>query len=475
MHLSDLHNKKIVVLGLGINNLHLVGYLLKQGFSFTIRDKNKQVQERFVEEHPLWTEQVQWEIMNDITQKLQGYDVIFRSPGISLNSLRGAEQKGAQISSQTSLFFDLCPAEITAITGTNGKGTTTSLIYTMLKESYKKGSVYLGGNIGVDPFSFLEELKPEDLVVLELSSFQLQDLRKGPHVAVMLHVTLDHLDHHATFEEYREAKAQLLLHQKENDIAIINGHYPDMKYYLGKVKGKRYVYTRHTPARQSAWAQLLDHKEVVFYQMESGIESFEVTGRRLLGQHNLENILPAVLVAAYYGVPAKVMQETVKEFPGLEHRLSYIGTAGGIDFYDDSIATTPESSTVAIEAFPDRRLHLIVGGRDKGSDYLDWAALAVQHCATISILPGAVSKKLERILQAAIKHGPSSETKLLTKAAEPLMDTILSGIHPHLRRGDVVLLSPAAASDEPFGNYKVRGDSFSAAIHKRYAKDHGAR
>jgi UDP-N-acetylmuramoylalanine--D-glutamate ligase len=467
MKLAELKDKKIVVLGLGVNNLHLVLYLLEAGLSLTIRDRGT-VQEGFVAEHGPWSGQITWEVLKDITQKLEGFDIIFRSPSIPLHVLKKYQEKGATVTSQTDFFFGLSPAKIIGVTGTKGKGTTSTLIYTMLKAGYKKGAVYLGGNIGIDPFSFLSKLTENDLVILELSSFQLEDLSMSPHVAVVLRVTPDHLDHHASYDEYRESKARLLVHQREEDVAIVNAHYGEMRYYLDKAKGKRYVYSRHTPARQAAWAETLEHKEVVFYQMESGIESFEITGRRLIGEHNLENILPAVLVGAYYGLSTKVMQEAIREFPGLEHRLSYIGAAAGIDFYDDSIATVPESSQAAIESFPGRRIHLIVGGRDKGSEYGAWAEVATHTCTTISILPGGNSKKMERELRNAGKKG--GKALLLTKVATPVMETILSGIHPHLERGDLVLLSPAAASDAPFKDYKVRGNSFIEAIHKRYAK-----
>lgn len=466
MILAELKDKKIVVLGLGVNNRHLVAYLLEAGFSLTIRDRQA-VQAEFEREFSDWKGQVTWEVMKDITQKLDAFEVIIRSPAIQLKSLQRYAEKGAFITSQTDLFFRLCPAPIIGVTGTKGKGTTATLIFSLLKGSYTKGTVYLGGNIGIDPFSFVSQLTTADLVVLELSSAQLEGLAYSPHVAVLLRVSPDHLDYHATYADYRDAKANLLVHQHETDVAVVNTHYPDMRYYLDKIKGKRYTYSRHTPARQAAWAEVLEDKEVVFFQMESGIESFEITNRRLLGQHNLENILPAVLVAAYYGVPTKHMQEVIRNFPGLEHRLSFIGAAGGVDFYDDSIATTPESSQVAIESFPGRRIHLIAGGNDKGSEFTEWADHAALHCVTISVLPGEVSKRMERELRQALKRG--GKATILSKATNPVMETILSGIHPHLQKGDVVLLSPAARSGAPFKNYKERGEAFIAAIHKRYA------
>ena len=397
---------------------------------------------------------ITWEIGEKTLAHLERFEVIFRSPSIPYRSpeIQQAARSGVEIYSQTKLFFDLCPAPIIAVTGTKGKGTTSTLIYELLRSRY---TVHLGGNMGVDPFSFLPKLSKEDLVILELSSFQTQDLQKSPHVAVMLNITPDHLNHHHDFAEYYAAKAQLLAHQTADDLAILNADYPLVEQLASATNAKVYRYSKEVPRRQSAWAD----RETVFVEIDTLVDSFSVAGRQLLGRHNLENILPAVLVATLYGVPMPEIRKSVIEFPGLPHRIFPVGRLGEVDFYDDSIATNPEASLAAIRAFSGRRIHLIVGGSDKGADYADFAREVRETCVTVSLLPGDAGKKLLKAL-----HHAKGDCLILDKAQAPLFPTVLSGIQPHIQKGDVVLLSPAAASFASFKDYKERGDLFAQAV-----------
>ena len=193
----------------------------------------------------------------------------------------------------------------------------------------------------------------------------------------------------------------------------------------------------------------------------------------MIGEHNLENIVPAVIVGSIMGVAPKKMQEAIEEFPGLPHRLNFVAQYNGVDFYNDSMATNPESASAALMAFPGRRIHLIAGGKDKGVDYSDYARIIVENCATVSFLPGNSVPILKKALKTAIKNGSKKgtvELLLLEKASEPYFPTILSGIQPHLKPKDVVLLAPAAASDSPFKNYKERGEAYLSALNERYEK-----
>ncbi len=466
---TSLRQKSVVILGYGVNNRALTTFLLRNGISLTIRDRDAAVRDTFAPQYAEFGDQVVWDIRQDILADLSGFDVLFRAPVISSTEPRlvQAVSKGAQLSSQTQLFLELCPAITIGITGTKGKGTTSTLAYEILSRGYKAGRTFLAGNIGVDPFSFLDDLQEDDIVLLELSSFQLEDVRLSPHIAVVLHVTQDHLDHHKNLEEYRHAKARILTNQRPNDIAIVNAEYATQALFLQNVQGKLFQYSRHQPRQQSAWVENLEGKEIVFVAIGSGIESFEITGRKLLGAHNIENILPAAILGAYFHVSPLVMSKVVTGFTGLEHRLSLVAEKGGVSFYDDSIATTNESCVVAMEAFEGRRIHLLVGGKDKGQTHEELAKHIAARCTTVSFLPGAVTAALRKALEKEIKK-TSSSLVLLPLAQNPVMETILSGIHTHLKGGDVVLLAPAAASDTPFANYKLRGEAFAEAIHKRY-------
>jgi UDP-N-acetylmuramoylalanine--D-glutamate ligase len=471
MSLERYRGKSVLILGLGANNRDLAGYLLGHGISVTIRDSLPSVRDAFAASYPQLVEKATWQHMPDILKDLDGFDVLFRSPSIPIHTpaLVKARARGAEITSQTRLFMDLCPAITVGVTGTKGKGTTCSLIYRMLREGYSHGRTFLAGNIGVDPFSFLDRLTEKDIVVLELSSFQLEDLEVSPHIAVLLNVTSDHLDHHRSIDDYHKAKLNIILHQEPNDVAIINAEYAVPREAMTHVKGKLYGYTRHTPSRQSAWVETIDGKEVVFVQREGEIESFEIEGRRLLGQHNLENILPAALVGAYFRVSPLIMSKAIIDFAGLEHRLAFVAEHNGVRFIDDSIATTPEACIVAMQAFPESRVHMIVGGKSKGHPNDAVAKALAARATTITFLPGSATPSMRKAIERELKR-TKRRTALISSTAEPLMETLLSGIVPHLQSGDTVVLAPGQASDAPYANYKERGDAFVAAIKKRYAQ-----
>jgi len=464
-----LKQKSVAVLGFGVNNRELTAFLLRNGVRVTIRDSKPELKEQFERQFAPYGELVRWEIVPNIFDKLDEFSVLFRSPVIPTHhpALQKAVQRGAILTSQTQLFLDLCPALVIGVTGTKGKGTTSSLIYEILSKGYTQGKVYLAGNIGSDPFSFLDALREDDVVILELSSFQLEDLHSSPNISVLLRVAQDHLDHHRSVDEYRAAKANIFAHQRPNDIAVINDEYPEMAAYIPFVRGKLFRAARHIPRQQAAWAERLEEREIVFLQIGQGIESLDITERHLIGEHNLENILPAALVGAHFHISPVIMQKAIVEFRGLDHRLSFVGEFQGIRFYDDSIATTPESAEVAMAAFPDRRLHMIVGGKDKGQKHDDLAMVLVQKCVTVSFLPGAATGPLRKACEKARKRSDAS-CEILPIGQEPVMETILSGIHPHVQAGDVVILAPAAASDAPFADYKMRGEQFKVAIAKRY-------
>lgn len=467
MTIDDLKQKKIAILGYGINNKQLVLFLIGQGIPVTIREKKPEL-------HTDLGSLVTWDICGDILKKLEAFDMVFRSPAIPFLSpqLQKAQRNGVEVYSQTKLFFDLCPAKIIGITGTKGKGTTASLTYDILKQGYTEGKVYLAGNIGVDPFSFFSELTESDLVILELSSFQLQDLHKSPHIAVLLTVGTDHQDHHRSIEEYHNAKRNIFAYQEDGDSAILNIFNSEMLRFSKLSQGMTYLYNRFSPRQQSAWVDREEGKETIFVQVGADIHSLDSTDRKLRGDHNLDNILPAVIIGSLYAIDPEILERAIREFKGLEHRLHFVGEFTGVSFYDDSIATTVEASLAAMKSFPGKRIHLIAGGNDKGDDYTPLANYVLEHCATVSLLPGTATKKLSTHLKRQKRSHPSSQLLILDAATDPYMPTILSGIHPNLQSGDIVLLSPAGSSFGAFKNAKERGNLFVKAVHDRYTKDY---
>jgi len=474
---ARLLKQRIVVLGYGLNNKALVGYLLDHDCKVTVRDANPLKEAELLAEYANAGTALTIEIMPNILDRLEGFDVIFRTPAIpaDVKELLKAKKRGSVVTSQTGFFMERCPSKVIGITGTKGKGTTATLTANILDAGYLDGKVYLAGNIGVDPFSFLDDLTVHDLVVLELSSFQLEDVATGPDIAVVLHVTSDHLDHHKDNAAYWAAKARLLEYQEPDSVAIICGDYPEMDYFAKKTKGTLLRYYRHKAGRQAAWVDNQDGKEVIFYQLGETLDSFELPHRHLLGEHNLENILPAVLVGAWFQISGTIMAPVIAKFGGLAHRLSVVPNEAGIQAYDDSIATTPESCIVALEAMPATvPVHLLAGGKDKGHVYMKLAEAIAARCASVTLLPGSATSKLEKALKEVLKKTPAYGCEILHAEGQTpaeCMEMGLKQLAPYLNEGDIVLLSPAESSDLPFLEYKARGDAFAAAVHYLKKKD----
>lgn len=449
MKLEDLKNKKIAVLGIGVEGNALIEFLRGKVKSITVLDEKEQE-----EANSPQSNSVTVIAGPDAFKNLSSYDVIFRSPGIkrSLKALEDAEKDGKIITSQTQLFFDLCPCEITGITGTKGKGTTSSLIYEMLKE--EGYGAYLGGNIGTPPISFLEKLTPESKVVLEMSSFQLQDLRSSPHVSVMLMTTSEHLDYHKDVYEYIDAKRNIFRFQKENDYAIVNKDYPASNESDIETVGKVYKVSRDQEVEQGCFVR----DGAVYVKMTEHEEKVIDTKDILLpGKHNLENVCAAVCAAIFSGAKMKSIIKVLKTFKGLEHRLELVKTVKGVKYYDDSFSTTPETAIAAIEAFSVPEI-LILGGSSKNSDFTDLGK-TIDEAQNIKAIIG-IGVEWERIkeriknqeFRSKIYEGYKNMHEVVAKASE--LATL----------GDVVLLSPACASFGMFKNYKDRGNQFKEYV-----------
>jgi UDP-N-acetylmuramoylalanine--D-glutamate ligase len=416
MKIADFQGKKIAIVGMGVNNQKLAQYF----------DKHKITYESIEN----------WNTNSDLVGKLDEFEIVFRTPGLPYlaPAIQQAKDNGVVITSQTKLFFDLCPAPIIGVTGTKGKGTTSTLISQILEAGDHK--VWLGGNIGVDPFEFIDFINPNDLVVLELSSFQLQDLHKSPHVGVVLNITADHLDTsgtynksaHASIEEYFNAKLQIIVFQNAEDFAVLSHELPE-----------------------SVRNQGLGQK-IIFNPKD--VDDFEY---QLFGKHNLENIAAAVAVGKIYNVPEEKMRMAVKNFKGLPHRLQKVLEKDGITYIEDSISTNEDSTIAAIKAFR-KPLILIVGGSSKGLEYekLGEAIKSARNLKAVVVIGEEAPKILKNIEGYA--------GKIFTDAKN--MQEIVEQAKNVATEGDIVLLSPAAASFDMFKNYKDRAEQFVQEISK---------
>lgn len=498
MKIEELRTKKVAILGLGVEGLATAQYFLEHEIAFTVIDeKSLEALEQVGEA---------WEKM---LQKLQQYtiplllgkpftidvfsqfDVLVRSPGLSplKESFIQAKEKGITITSATKLFFDNCPAKIIGVTGTKGKGTTATLIYEMLKEA--GFDAYLGGNIGVPQLSFLDTLIPQSVVVLEMSSFQLIDLEKSPTISVMLMVTSEHLDYHATTEEYVESKRNILKWQTVDDMAILNVDYPSTIGSKTLTKGKVVFVSRYSPVGEGCFVR--DNEVILrlskgtansgvlplvhpvsapsagsvrpgeipsFASPQEGIEEYrviDVNDILLPGAHNHENVCAAVMAAFAAGVGVEDICSVLRTFKGLEHRLELVRELGGVRYYDDSFSTVPETAIAAIEAFKEPEI-LILGGSSKNSDFSQLGQV-ISQATNIKAIIG-IGVEWERIKYQI----PNTQYQIQFVEGLKTMGEIVKVAAEIAESGDVVLLSPACASFDMFKNYKDRGNQFKEHV-----------
>ncbi len=443
-------DKKIAVIGLGIEGLTSAQFLVAKGAIVTILDEKKEgeiekdVLEKAKKLGPSFI------FGENYLDNLDGFDMIVRSPGIRLD-LPQLQKVKNKIISQTKLFFELCPCEIIGTTGTKGKGTTSALIYEMLK---KQGlDVYLGGNIGNPPFTFLNKLTPQSFVVLELSSFQLQDMTISPHIAVMLMVTSEHLDYHKTVAEYVDAKRNILRFQTEKDFAILNRDYPASNESDVHTSAQIFYVSRE---REEVVQGCFVKNEKVVLKISGGEgDVINIKDILLPGKHNLENVCAATMAATLAGVSIKNIAEVLKTFKGLEHRLELAAEIGGVKYYDDSFSTTPETAIAAIESFKNPEI-LILGGASKHSDFSELGRV-ISKAKNIKAIIG-IGEEWPKI-KSRIQN---SEFRIIE--GKKTMRDIVRAASDIAESGDVVLLTPACTSFDMFKNYKDRGEQFKKEV-----------
>lgn len=427
---NSWEGKKVAILGLGIEGKSSARWLKKQGAFVTILDQKKE---------------------KNYLHNLNRFDFVVRSPGVKLSPLEKRVSK-EKITSQTKIFFDLCPCSIIGVTGTKGKGTTSTLIYEMVKS--QGFDAYLGGNIGKPPLDFLNSLSIHSLVVLELSSFQLQDLAKSPHIAVMLMATSEHLDYHKDVYEYIDAKRNILRFQTASDFAVINRDYPVSNESDVYTEGKVYKVSREKETDNGCFVK--DKK--VWVKFNGSVEEIIDTADIFLpGAHNLENVCAAVMVAKILKVDKKKIVAVLKSFKGLEHRIELVREVGGVKYYDDSFSTIPETAIAAIEAFKNPEI-LILGGSSKGSDF----ATLGEKISTANNIKAIIGIGVEWVRIKAELRIKNSELIIIEGAKD--MKTIVAAAAKIAKSGDVVLLSPACASFDMFKNYKDRGEQFKQQV-----------
>jgi UDP-N-acetylmuramoylalanine--D-glutamate ligase len=373
----------------------------------------------------------------DAFKSLDGYDLVLRSPAVRPDSLK----TDGKVWSGTNEFFAQCPAEIIGVTGSKGKGTTSSMIASILEAAGRK--VWLVGNIGVPPLDVLDQVTSDNLVVMELSSFQLWDLEYSPQTAVVLFIEQEHLDVHTDMFEYVTAKSRIAASQQPDDLLIYNAQ----NEYASIIASGSHVRKVGFPSEKTAHIH-----EGYFYNYEQKLCS--VNAVQLPGEHNQSNAIAAIDAVWQYTQDSAAIESGLRAFTGLPHRLMFVREHQGISYYDDSIATTPGSAVAAIASFEQPKV-IILGGSDKGADYqpLRDAIIASDSIrAVISI--GANGAHITDALPSELVHRVDA-TDILS---------IVTAAAAHAEAGDVVIMSPAAASFDMFKSYADRGDQFIAAV-----------
>ncbi|MFA6428906.1 MAG: UDP-N-acetylmuramoyl-L-alanine--D-glutamate ligase [Patescibacteria group bacterium] len=450
---DDYQGKRVLVAGFGIEGASSAAFFADRGAQVTVQDRKAEKDLHASMIAQLRAKGVMFQLERDVPEG--SFDIAVRSPGIGLYKpvITFLSNQGAVITSTTKLFFDLCPCPIIGVTGTKGKGTTSSLIAEMLKQEGRK--VELVGNIGTPVLDCLDHLTPEHWVVFEMSSFQLMDLKKSPHIAVVLMTTVEHLDVHKDEAEYVEAKAQIAAHQTVDDVMVFNGDYANSRKIAERSVGMAYEVSRFHEVERGCFVR---GTELVWRdgQIEEVIAT--VDDVRLPGAHNLENVCAAISAAKAAGVSSRAMIRALRSFTGLEHRIEFVREINGVRYYNDSFGTTPETAIAAIEAF-DAPEVLILGGSSKGSDFTALAQTIVKRPPIRAII--GIGVEWLHIKEALVAAG--GEAIPVIENCQNMTEIVAEASRV-AQPGDVVLLSPACASFGMFKNYKERGKLFKEAI-----------
>lgn len=456
----DWAGKRVAVLGLGVSNMALMRYLLRHGAVITAYDQQSPdgLGETYRELLHMPVE-LRLGVQHHEMQDLHLYDRVFVTPGMpkNLEVLIEAERRGAVWSSEMQLFMDRCPARVIGVTGSSGKTTTTALIGEILKAAGRR--VHVGGNIGQPLIEIVDDMDRTDWVVLELSSFQLDRLGRSPHIAVVTNISPNHLQEHGSMEGYIEAKTEILRWQGQADQAILNWDDPTARNFSAYAGGQVHYFSAAEALRTGVFIQ---DDQIVIARPDTWRSTVvcRLDEIRLLGSHNVENVLAAVAAADQSGVPAAVMREVIREFQGVPHRLELVEEAWGVRYYNDSISTTPDRAVAGIRSF-DEPIILIAGGYDKGLPF-DRMAKAIRAKVKTLILIGETA---EAIHDAVMRHTSMESVLQEIIHAETLDAAVTKAVHV-AAPGDVVLLSPGCASFDMFRNFAERGEAFRQLVGK---------
>ena len=446
--------RKVAVIGLGVSNLPLLDYLYEKKAQVTVFD------ERTIDEIPqdiinkINTYEFKYSFEKNCLENLKGFNIIFRSPSClpTKPELQEEANRGAIVTTEVEMLMEMCPCKIIGVTGSDGKTTTTSMINAILQKAGY--NTFLGGNIGTPLFTKLPEIKPEDIVVLELSSFQLMNMHVSPDIAVITNITPNHLNIHKDYEEYIEAKKNIFKYQDENGILILNYDNDITRNSSKEAKGKVIFFS----SKEKLDNGFIVDEDVV-KECEDKVRKHILNTDEVIlrGNHNFQNIATA-LAATKTLVDTDVAVQAIKEFKPVEHRIEFIREIDGVKWYNDSASSSPTRTLSGINAFKENII-LIAGGYDKNLNYEPLAKPVVDKVSTL-ILIGQTAEKIFDV----VKNESEKENKKIDIYMCDSLEQTIDIAKKTAKKGDVVLFSPASASFDMFKNFADRGEKFKKLV-----------
>lgn len=451
-------NKKVAIIGMGVSNIPLLDYFYETKSIVTVFDDRniENIDELVLDKIKKYG--FKYFFGKDNLDNLKGFDIIFRSPSCMpfKKELEEEVKRGAILTTEIEMVLKLTPANTIGITGTEGKTTTTSLIYEILDKCGKK--CFLGGNIGKPIFTQIKDMRPDDFVILEMSSFQLIDMDISPNVSLVTNIYPDHLNIHRSYEEYQDAKKSIFKHQNENGVVVLNNDNDITKSFSKEVNGKVIFFSSKEKLQDG---YIYDDLDGNIKYCEDGVRRHLIHKNdiKLRGIHNYENICSALAVTSNF-INIEDAINVIKEFNGVEHRLEFVKEINNVKYYNDSIGTSPASTIAGLNAF-DENIVLLAGGSDKGLDYKEVGKAIARKVGTL-ILCGPTSEKIENATKLALKELNLNKEILIYHVNN--LEEAVKLSKEKSKPGDIVLLSPASASFDAFKNFAERGEKFKEFV-----------
>lgn len=454
---KDIKARRVGVLGIGISNTPLIKYLGSLGVKITAFDRaDKTALKDTI--NMLDGLDIRYSLGPDYLKDLKGFDLIFKTPKVRFDipELAREAEAGAEITSEMELFCKLCPSRIFAVTGSDGKTTTATLIEKILgTHGYK---CWLGGNIGTPLLDKIEEIKETDMVVLELSSFQLHTMRNRIHTAVVTNLSPNHLDVHTSMKEYTDAKKNIFLYQNENDTLVVNYDNKVTREFASEGAGKVIFFSRREQLTQGI---VISGGYIVFRNGAKERKIIKIGDILLPGNHNLENYMAAAAATIDFAEPSDI-KDVASAFLGVEHRNEHVRDLNGISFYNDSIGSSPTRTIASINSFS-KKVILIAGGYDKHIPYYEMGETLVSRVKCL-ILIGQTADKIEKALSDEVERtGGGKDIPVIHCSS---LDKAVRTAYENALEDDIILLSPASASFDMFKNFEERGNAFKKIVNR---------